>query len=204
MSDKKEKEQTLQTYASSASKLRDYYLKSGVRKADIKRAFDLLGSSADPKVVEIGCGGGRDATEILKHTPNYVGFDITPEFIEAARKLNPKGEFVVADLSTYDFPGAIDIVMAFASLLHSGRTELTKVFQKVHAALNPGGIFYISTKKGDEYHKFEKKDKFGTRYFYAYTKTDIEKMSKGKFSVGYYDEQCVNGSDWFTIALRKT
>lgn len=199
---KKEKILTNKTYATSAMHLADHYLNTGVRKEDVKRSFKLLGKN-QPKVVEIGCGNGRDASEILKYTSDYIGFDITEKFIEMAKEKNPEGKFVVADLAEFEFPKGTDLVFSFASLLHSDKRELKSVMSRVHKSLNPGGIFYISLKRGDKYHKFEKEDKFGRRFFYAYTKTDIEQITESKFETIYYRDDVVNGSYWLDIALGK-
>ena len=47
----------------------------------------------DDKVVDAGCGVGR----IASWFKNYTGFDFVPEFIEAAKTLQPDKKFVVAD-----------------------------------------------------------------------------------------------------------
>jgi len=89
--------QTLHTYNKSAKQLADKFAGIGSRKADVKRAFELRGK-ANPRVLELGCGDGRDAKEILKGTKNYAGIDYSSELIELARAKNPKTKFEVRDM----------------------------------------------------------------------------------------------------------
>lgn len=50
-------------------------------------------------VLDIGCGYGR-MSELLE---NYTGVDISPDFIDEARKLYPTKTFMVADISKLPF-----------------------------------------------------------------------------------------------------
>ena len=76
MTNKKDKHQTIDTYNKTArahsQKFEDY----GAREDDVERAFSYI-NRQNPKVVEIGCGDGRDAVEILKRTNDYVGVDLS-------------------------------------------------------------------------------------------------------------------------------
>lgn len=196
------KEQTIQTYRRSAKELAAYFRGIGSRTADIERAFGLCGKQK-PAVVELGCGDGRDAQEILLHTDRYLGMDISPELLDLARELNPQGRFVVGDLATYEIPSKTDIVFAFASLLHSDREEAAHVMRRVHAALTESGILYLSLKEAP-YQSRAKVDRYGIRTFYFYEASDIEAMGEGLYTTVHMDHQVIGETPWFTMALRKT
>jgi len=57
-------------------------------------------------VLDIGCGFGEFGKFLLKRYEGvkYTGVDITPEFIESAKKEVPGGNFFVADLFKLDNP----------------------------------------------------------------------------------------------------
>ena len=97
-----EKEITLQTYNKSAKKLAEYFSGIGSRKSDINRAFSYI-NKKEPKVLEIGCGDGRDAEYIVSKTKNYEGFDLSEEMINIAKTKVSEGNFHVADLEEYFF-----------------------------------------------------------------------------------------------------
>jgi hypothetical protein len=58
-------ERTLQTYNESAEELAEQFKGIGARTQDIERGLSLTGSGRNARVVEIGCGDGRDAEEIV-------------------------------------------------------------------------------------------------------------------------------------------
>ncbi|MFO0862942.1 MAG: class I SAM-dependent methyltransferase [Candidatus Saccharibacteria bacterium] len=194
--------QTLHTYNKSAKQLADKFAGIGSRKADVKRAFELRGK-ANPRVLELGCGDGRDAKEILKGTKNYAGIDYSSELIELARAKNPKTKFEVRDMLTYDFGSGLDIIFAFASLLHVDKTNVTTILEQAKKSLSTGGIFYISLKK-DSYQSKVQTDEFGTRIFYYYEPKDIEEIKPNTLKTVFLDHQTIGYTDWFTIALQKT
>ncbi len=199
------KQQTIDTYNKSAQELAKYFRGIGSRTKDIDLAIKLADSPEEPRILEIGCGDGRDAKEIVKRSKRYTGFDISEELIKLARQYVPEGEFEVADAVDYDYPGGLDVVFAFASLLHLSKEEVRTVLEKVHESLKPGGIFFISPKLADEYTKKIKEDLFGTRQFYFYNPTIIRELAGDMYQVAKIDGGfiTVGNTEWFEIALRR-
>jgi SAM-dependent methyltransferase len=194
-------QKTTQVYDDSAEELAAYFSGIGSRVDDIERAISLAGTA--DRVVEIGCGDGRDASEIIKRVSWYEGFDPSKGLLDIARRHEPETSFVQADASSYAYPDNLDIVFAFASLLHVDRTELPSVFARVAQALRQGGIFYVSLKNRPEYAEEVKKDQYGERMFYYYNPHLIEELMGKDFTTVYVNEYSVGETDWFTMVLRR-
>lgn len=197
------RQETVDTYNSSARALADYFRGIGSRKKYIDKAFELAGNPTDPIVLEIGCGDGRDANEILKLTKNYRGFDISKEFINLAKERVPEGEFDVGDAVTYNYPKSLDIVFAFASLLHLNKTEIETVMKSVHKTLSANGILYISLKYAPTYKEVIKEDKYGRRQFFLYNPKLIQKLASTMYEPIYVLRETIGHTDWLEIALKK-
>ncbi len=195
------KQETIDTYNRTASQMADKFRGLGARIEDIEKTFSLS-NKPNPHVLEIGCGDGRDAREIIKHTKNYHGIDISAVMIELACKHVPKATFTVADVETFSFPNNLDIIFSFASLLHSDKDAVKNILYKVHEALNESGLFFISLKR-DDYQSKVKEDEFGTRTFYFYQPADIKGMLGDKYNVVFQEEQSFQNQDWFTLILQK-
>ncbi len=194
------KQQTIDTYERTAGKMAEKFNAIGPRIEDIERGFSFI-DKQNPSVLEIGCGNGRDAKVILKHTNRYLGIDISESMIKIARKSVPNGAFEVSDIEAFTLPKNIDIVFSFASLLHSEAKDVQDILISVHEALSENGIFYISLKYGNG--MTTTTDRFGTRTYYFYTPKDIEGMAAQKYEVLWSDRQEVLSQDWFTIVLKK-
>lgn len=197
------KQKNLQTYNQSADALAEYFRGIGPRTTDIKKALKLAGDPENANVVEIGCGDGRDAREIVKLVGTYVGFDIAEEAIKLAKKHVPRAQFEVCDVDNFIFPDNLDVVYSFASLLHSNKEEFSAVFAKVYAALKVGGVFMISLKRADMYQEHIKTDRFGERLFYFYTPELIQELAGSSFETVSLTFSHVGSTDWFEITLRK-
>lgn len=194
---------TVETYNKSAKELAEYFRGVGSRNDDIDKAFELAGNPHEPKVVEIGCGDGRDAKEIYARTPNYVGFDISEELIKLAQVHVPGAKFEVADAASYTFPPETDIIFAFASLLHLNQNEVKKVMRNAFFSLKPRGIIYISLKQAPGYESRIKKDHYGTRRFYFYNPEIIEQLAGHGYKTVYTNTEVIGSTDWFEIALQR-
>lgn len=195
------KAETVATYDATAVEMAKKFRDIGARVKDIEKGFTLV-QKQNPNVLEIGCGDGRDAKEILKRTKSYLGVDISRSMIDVAREYVPEGKFEVEDIENYNFPKDLDLIFSFASLLHSNRDSVQQVLANAHAALTEGGIFYISLKY-DVYHEGSKTDEFGTRTYYFYTPEDIKTLAGSGYAAVEEDVQDLRGQKWFTIALKK-
>ena len=197
------KQQTIDTYNKSAKAMASKFNNLGGRVEDVERLFGFL-NKKNPFIFEIGCGNGRDAKEIVKHTNNYLGVDISEEFIKAASEYVPEAKFEVVDIEDYQFPKGIDAITSFASLLHSNKESVTDILLRAHRSLDDEGIFYISLKK-DEYPEdgFTRTDEFGTRTYFFYTPELIQELAGDNYESIYTSEQSLRGQEWFTIVLKK-
>jgi SAM-dependent methyltransferase len=198
-------DETLKTYNFSAKELASYFHTIGSRVKYIEAALEMaykMDGNAD--VLELGCGDGWDADDILQRVESYVGLDYSRELIKLARQRLPAADFRVVDVQNYDYPEqAYDVVFAFDLIIHIDKESLNLLMQKVARSLKVGGIFYISTKHGDQYKKEWVEDKYGRRLFYYYNEATIMECAGKNFELASSDLQFRGNTKWLHIALRK-
>jgi SAM-dependent methyltransferase len=203
MTSKEEKQQTIRTYNKTAKIHAQKFDEIGARIADIEKAFSYVKKS-NPKTIELDCGNGRDAKEIIKHTNDYLGLDLSDEMVRLAKENVHEANFEVADLETYQFPDGADIIFAFASLLHSDRDSVKNVLKRAYKALNPGGIFFISSKHGRYHKETIDKEGHGPKTYYFYTPEEVESLSPLGFKIVYRYVHDFKGQKWFKLILQKS
>jgi cyclopropane fatty-acyl-phospholipid synthase-like methyltransferase len=95
--------------------------------------------SAGLRVLEIGCGPGT----IVPYLSNadYLGFDLSSQYIELAKRRFPKARFMCERVSQFSLPKeqSFDVVLALGIVHHLGDTEARQLFQIAYDALRPGG-----------------------------------------------------------------
>jgi len=195
---------TVEAYNKNPQYYAEKFNGCGIRIEDIDQAL-RLNESETSKVLELGCGNGRDAEYIISKvgSDNYIGVDASKGLIDLAKNKIPKGAFHVKDMRGVDFPAeTFGVVFSFASVLHVNRDELENIVQNCHKWLKIGGILFISTKYG-EYHEERTVNLGDEKYYYFYTPEDIEKLCPYKFFVVYKNVQDIKGQSWFEIILRK-
>jgi SAM-dependent methyltransferase len=195
---------TIEAYDKNSQFYADKFDSYGIRTEDIDRALKLNESGLN-KVLELGCGNGRDAEYVVSKVggTNYTGVDASEGLIKLAREKMLGDVFHVKDMRTLDFKeGSFGLIFSFASMLHVNREELAQIIEKCHKWLKIGGILYISTKFGE--YKEEHITNLGDdKYYYLYEPKDIEILCPYKFFVVYKNVQDIRGQSWFEIALRK-
>lgn len=99
------------------------------------------------RILDAGCGPGRDLSAFTNLGFAVVGIDASREMIAQARA---RSGAEVHQLRFQDvaFDGEFDAVWACASLLHVPRAELPDVFKRLAWAMKPGGVWYLSFKYG--------------------------------------------------------
>jgi len=99
----------------------------------------------EDKILDAGCGSGRDSFQFMKLGFNVEAFDISKKMVEAATDLTG---ISVKNQSFLDieYHEEFDAIWACASLLHVNRELLPVAFKKLHEALKKDGILYCSFK----------------------------------------------------------
>lgn len=121
---------------------RAYRAFQGLIAGDYRRTYvqQYVRPAAGQRVFDIGCGPG----DVLAYLPevDYLGVDINPKYIEAARKrFGARGTFrceAVADTVVRE-PASCDVVMANGLLHHLDDVEVVHLLTLAHQALKPGG-----------------------------------------------------------------
>jgi SAM-dependent methyltransferase len=196
---------TIQTYDRSAAVLAEYFAGIGSRVDIIERGLQLAGSSRTARVVEVGCGDGRDAEDILPRVGWYEGFDPSIGLINLAHKRLPKARFVVADALSYKYPDNLDAVFGFASYLHLDRDDFTAACRLAWAALRDGGVVVVTLKERDSYQEELVMDEFGKRMFYYYDENTVRACAETGFEVIVIEHQVLTRktAKWLLVILRK-
>jgi SAM-dependent methyltransferase len=95
-----------------------------------------------PEVLELGSGAGVRSTRVLAERGRLVGIDVSAEQVRRARERVPGVEFHIGDYLEVEFPRAsFDGVVAFYTLTHVPRSELSALLARVARWLRPGGHF---------------------------------------------------------------
>jgi SAM-dependent methyltransferase len=100
------------------------------------------------RVLELGCGGGRDAARIRERGFVVDATDATPALVIRANGAFALDARVMA-FHELDAEAEYAGVWAHASLLHCPRDALPDVLACIHRALRPGGLHFASFKLGD-------------------------------------------------------
>lgn len=129
------------------------------------------------KILDAGCGPGRDCYYFAKHGLNIIGVDLSEKLLEIAKKRVPQATFIKQDLRKLDFPEqSFDGVWVCASLHHLNRNDASRVLGKFFQLLKPNGVLFISVKEGTGEEDVRESLSSGLPRHYVYYK--LEELKK--------------------------
>jgi trans-aconitate methyltransferase len=195
-----DKKTTTDNYNYSAKKYSNDFSKLGVNE-NIDKVFSYV-AKLNPKVVEIGCGDGKDAVEITKRTNEYIGIDISEEFIKIAKSRLPDVKFMLADFEDFEFDSGIDVFYASAVILHSDKESVLKLLDKITDLLNVNGVIFIATKYG-EYQRKEIVVQDMVKINFLYTPELIETLLKPNMEIVWKENYEIVDQSWFKMIIQK-
>lgn len=139
---------TLADYARRAPQYRE-----GTKDHDVSQNIaELLRhlEGAPPfRILDLGCGPGRDLKVLRDLGHEAVGLEGLPEFAAMARR-DSGCEVLEQDFLRLDLPAAsFDGIYANASIFHVPTQELPRVLKELRAALRPRGVLFCSIPHGD-------------------------------------------------------
>jgi SAM-dependent methyltransferase len=107
------------------------------------------------KLLDIGCGSGRDLAFLASLGHECVGVDATPEFVALSQNLHPelKGKILHAAMPHFEppFGGDFDGVLCSAVLMHIPERELVPAAMSIKRCLKSHGrlLYSVPSKRLD-------------------------------------------------------
>ena len=124
------------------------------RQADF--LIEKLGLKSGAKILDLACGFGRHSLELARRGFDVTGVDITPDYIDFAKKTAEKeklnAHFICSDIRKVDFENEFDAVLNMADgavgYLENDEENL-KIFKVVSRALKSGGKHFMDIMNAD-------------------------------------------------------
>lgn len=103
---------------------------------------------AGGRILDAGCGSGRDSLAFLQRGFSVVSMDASVEMVKATAALT-RQDALLLRFDQIHFESEFDGIWACASLLHVSRRDLAAVLGRLTTALKINGVLYLSFKYGD-------------------------------------------------------
>lgn len=135
---------TINYYEENANSLISRY-----ESADVSEVQQLLLQTFDKnsKLLEIGCGSGRDASFMTKNDFDVIAIDGSKNMIEEAKKVHPElSQKLFHKTLPHDlkFNQTFDGIYSIATLMHLSQNDLEETISKIYNLLNSNGKFLMS------------------------------------------------------------
>ncbi len=126
----------------------------GTKDHDVAQNYEALLSAIEGdkpfRILDLGCGPGRDVAWFKSQGHEPVGLDATPKFVEMARAHSGceiwEQDFLALDLPKERFDG----IFANASLFHVPTNDLGRVLGQLRQSLVTRGVLFASNPRGDD------------------------------------------------------
>lgn len=121
----------------------------GTKEADLcHELIKLIPPSKDIKVLDIGCGEGKDAVFLAKQGYTVYAFDITKSGIKKTNRLanenNVKINAFIADINDFNINEKFDIIYSTGTIQYLDDDKIDTFFEKVKDMTNPNGINWFN------------------------------------------------------------
>lgn len=125
----------------------------------------------DARILDLGCGAGRDILYFSAYFSRVYGLDLSFNFAQFAYQ-NSLKPVVQADLRHLPFHNrSFDVIWSIASLLHLRKSEIQSALLESNRVLRINGLMFISLKKG----KGERVADDG-RFFSYYSEKELSQL----------------------------
>lgn len=135
---------TINYYEENAGILAERYESANVNNVQnlLLKTFDI-----NSKLLEIGCGSGRDVLFMIKSNYNVIAIDGSKNMIEEAKKIHPELKerlFHRTLPNNLEFDNRFDGIYSISTLMHLSKDNLKKTLSKIYNLLNQNGKLLMS------------------------------------------------------------
>jgi ubiquinone/menaquinone biosynthesis C-methylase UbiE len=163
------------------------------------------------KIADLGCGSGVSARILTEKGFYVIGFDLSRELLEEAKKESPTSSFVYGDI--LEIPSRderFDGIWNVGSIIHIKRASVPIALEEANRILKPKGVMYLAVKAGNT-EGFEDDKRYGNKpkwWTYFMLKEIEELLKKANFEVleNYgveYNDEYRKDYPWMNIFARK-
>ncbi len=126
------------------------------------------------KVLDIGCGSGRDLYWLSERGFQPTGFERSPNLAAMARK-HSHCPVIEGDFCSYDFSSLqFDALVLVGALVHLSKPELPAIFRSICQALVHPGCVLLTLKEGNGSKTFK-----DGRVFTLWSREELESIFAG-------------------------
>lgn len=116
---------------------------AAVHAGDLALVRDWAARCSGP-LLDAGCGPGHFAADLHELGHDVRGIDLTPEFIELARRAYPRVRFDIGSMHELDVPdGSLGGILSWYSTIHLRPEAIDAVLAGLGRALRPGGLLLV-------------------------------------------------------------
>jgi SAM-dependent methyltransferase len=137
--------------------------KGYLRRQDVAKAFRLGG-----RILDAGCGAGRDTRYFIENGYMVVSFDASEEMVAKCNEY-PHAYCKLLAFSQVEYREEFDGVWACGSLVHLNPEDAKEAITRLKRALKPGGVLFVCVKEGSPGGHADSKG----RFFYYYNSQNI-------------------------------
>ncbi len=146
MVEKKTGTVTFESYSSVYDLLyqdKDYQAEAGF----LEKIFDRYAASPPHTILDLGCGSGGHAFELIRRGYQVTGVDRSKQMLALANKkalqIGVSVEFLLADIRSLELERTFDAVTAMFAVMsyQTSNKDLVMALQAARRHLRPGGLF---------------------------------------------------------------
>jgi SAM-dependent methyltransferase len=140
--------QTIEVYERSAKECLARWNKRRHRRPPLLVEW-LQHLPADARLLDLGCGGGKDMGDLAQRGYRVVGVDRTSALLSEGRRRYRSLPLVRADFRDLSFHAmSFDGLWAAASLMHLPKPEARRILSDLRKLVCPGGLFAATVTYG--------------------------------------------------------
>jgi SAM-dependent methyltransferase len=164
-----------------------------------KKFESFLFSKYTPRILDAGCGTGRDTRYFISKGYVVISFDPSQKMVDQCN-LYPFAYCKKMFLDEIRYKNEFDGIWCCAVLLHLKKNKIVQALQTLKTALTIGGVLFVSIKKGKGF-SYDK-----GRYFQYYTDNDLREFFFGDNDLRLLERDCYYdkyGNEWINLFYRR-